>query len=177
VFAFRHWHPCNSKMAVNRIKAHLLITLAALVASAGSGKAQTLHVKFTNGSNGKPAANAYVNAWVGDQRKDATPIMDDANGNATLRLTNDEMGRSDSGPLGPTLFSRASEIRIRIGFVLCQSSEQKNSRLRITSYATEEWTRTGIVTPNTCGKTVVKSQPEELTIFARPLTLWKKPSQ
>ena len=101
-----------------------------------------------------------------------------ANGDATLRLTNDETGRSDkASPFGPTLFPRASEIRIQVGFVLCQSSEQKDSWLKITPYATEDWTRTGIATANTCVKTVAKPQPGELTIFVRPLTFWEKLSQ
>lgn len=150
-----------------------------LVATAGTiGNTQTLHVRLLNGSSGKPISNTYVNVWVGNQRKDALPIPIDRSGIAALRLTGGapDVGVQAESAHWPT-FPYAPEIRIQIGFVLCQVKQQKYSWLHITSYSTEDWTRIGIVTANTCGNAVAKPEPGMLTIFVRPLNFWEKLSE
>ena len=47
----------------------------------------------------------------------------------------------------------------------------------ITPYSTEDWTHTGIVTANTCGKAVAKPEPGVLKLFVRPLNFWEKLSE
>jgi hypothetical protein len=150
-----------------------------MFASVGaSGNAQTLHVRLLDGRSGKPIPKGGVNVWVGDHRKAAVPIPGDRNGIAKLSLTNNagqvnvETGLSDQ----PTFFF-APEIRIQVGFVLCQAVQKKFSWLQITPYSTEDWTRTGIVTANTCGKAAAIPEPGELTIFVRPLNLWERMSE
>ena len=63
------------------------LTLALFTIAGALSNAQTLHVKLVNGISAKPISNAYVNVWVGDQRKEALPISVDINGIATLSLT------------------------------------------------------------------------------------------
>ncbi|HZY61605.1 MAG TPA: hypothetical protein VFE38_03700 [Edaphobacter sp.] len=153
--------------------------ILALVAVSGAiGNAQTLHVRLLNGSSGKPISNAYINVWVDDQRKEAIPISIDSNGDAILRLTGDatDKGVPAASANLPT-FPYASEIKIQVGFALCQVKQQKYSWLQITPYSTEHWIRAGIMTANTCGKAIAKPEPGVLVIFVRPLNFWEKLSQ
>lgn len=144
----------------------------------GPGDAQTLRVRLLDGSSGKSIQNAYVNVWVGDQRKEAVPVPIDNNGNGTLELTNREADvRVQAASTHPATFLYAPEIRLQVGFALCQATRQKYSWLQITPYSTEDWVRTGIVTANTCGKAVAKPEPGLLTIFVRPLTFREKLSE
>ena len=154
-------------------------SISALFALTGApSKAQTLSVRLLNGRNGKPIANTYVNVWVGDQRKDAIPVSIDSNGNGALSLTNRETDvHVEAGSSHPLISLYAPEVRLQVGFVLCQTVRQKYSWLQITPYSTDHWTRTGIVTANTCGNAVAKPQPGVLTIFVRPLTFWERSSE
>lgn len=153
-----------------------ILALFALTGAAGG--AQTLNIKLLNGKSGKSIGNAYVNVWVGDQRKDAVPILIDSNGFGVLSLINHEAEvRVQAESVHPTTFPYASEIRLQVGFALCQTTRQKYSWLQITPYPTDAWTRSGIVTANTCGKAKAKPEPGVLTIFARPLTFWEQLSE
>jgi hypothetical protein len=155
----------------------LILVFVAVVGAAGN--AQTLHVRLLDGRTGKPIGKGGINVWVGDNRKAAVPISGDANGIAKLSLINNaeqaKIGAERPSEL-PT-FLYAAEIRVQVGLVLCQAAEKKFSWLKITPYSTDDWARTGIVTANTCGKAVAKSEPGELTIFVRPLTFWEGMSQ
>ena len=149
-----------------------ILTLFTLLGA--PGKAQTLSVRLLNGRSGKPMANTYVNVWVGDQRKAAVPVLIGSNGSGALSLTDRETDvRVQAGSSPSTIFLYAPEVRLQVGFALCQTTRQKYSWLQITPYSTDQWTRTGIVTANTCGKAMAKPQPGVLTIFVRPLTFWE----
>lgn len=74
----------------------------------------------------------------------------------------------------PPKFLYGPEIRVQIGFVLCNAAQKKFSWLQITPHPTGDWARTGIVTANTCGKAVAKPESGELTIFVRPLNFWER---
>jgi hypothetical protein len=50
----------------------LILALFAIVGA--PSHAQTLHVRLLNGISGKPISSAYVNVWVGDQRKEALSL-------------------------------------------------------------------------------------------------------
>jgi len=153
--------------------------LLAIVAAVGAtGNAQTLRVRLLDGRSGKPIAKGGVNVWVGDHRKAAVPIPGDRDGIAKLSLTNSAgQVNMEGGPSDLPTFLYAPEIRIQVGFVLCQAAKKKFSWFQITPYSTEDWTRTGIVTANTCGKAVAKPKPGELTIFVRPLNFWEGMSE
>jgi hypothetical protein len=154
------------------------LTLALFTIAGALSNAQTLHVKLVNGISAKPISNAYVNVWVGDQRKEALPISVDINGIATLSLTSNvsDVHVQAESIRWPT-FLYAPEIRVQAGFVLCQVTQQKYSWLKVTTYPTAEWARIGLVTANTCGKAVASPEPRVLTIFVRPLTFWERLSQ
>jgi hypothetical protein len=154
----------------------LLLAVVAVVGA--TGNAQTLRVRLLDGRSGKPIAKGGLNVWVGDHRKAAVPIPGDRNGIATLSLTNNAgQVNIEAGPSDLPTFLYAPEIRIQVGFVLCQAAQKKFSWLQITPYSTEDWTHTGIVTTNTCGKAVAKPEPGELTIFVRPLNFWEGMSE
>jgi len=67
-----------------------------------------------------------------------------------------------------------SNIRVNVGYVLCQPNGRGNSWLSTKEYMTTTLLQTGIVSPNTCGKATAMGKPGELTIFVRPLTWWEK---
>ena len=148
-----------------------IVTLFMLTGAASNS--QTLRVKLVNGKSGTPVRDTSVNAWVGDQRKDAVPIPIDGSGNGSLLLTREEADLRVQARSVQPIFLYAPQIRFQVGFVLCQTAQQKYSWLKITPYSTDEWMRTGIVTANTCGKAKAKPEPGTLTIFVRPLTLWE----
>lgn len=78
-----------------------------------------------------------------------------------------------AGPNDLPTFLYAPEIRVQVGFVLCQVTQKKFSWLQIKPYSSEDWIRTGIVTANTCGKAIAAPESGELTIFVRPLSFWE----
>ncbi len=151
--------------------------MALFMLTGAASNCQTLRIKVVNGKSGTTIGNTYVNAWVGNRRKNAVPVPIDGSGNGSLFLTNlEEDVRVQAGSVHPT-FLFAPQIRLQVGFVLCQTAQQKYSWLQITPYSTDEWVRTGIVTANTCGKPTAKPEPGTLTIFVRPLTLREKLSK
>lgn len=143
--------------------------------------AQEIKIKLIDGRNGRPLANTCVNVWVGKDRKEATAIPTDSQGTATLHLTT-ESGRIDTshqwsgcglfGVADPVLMYR-NDIRINVGYVLCQMSRGDHSWLMINEYATRNLVQTGIVSKNTCGKVIGERCPGELTIFVRPSS-WRE---
>jgi hypothetical protein len=164
--------------AVYSMKRLWPLLLAVVAAVGATGNAQTLHVRLLDGRSGKPIAKGGVNVWVGDHRKAAVPIPGDRDGIAKLSLTNIAGQVNMEGrPSDLPAFLYAPEIRIQVGFVLCQAAQKKFSWLQIMPYSTEDWTRTGIVTANTCGRAVAKPEPGELTIFVRPLNFWERMSE
>jgi hypothetical protein len=175
---YRYLQHCNTMREGDSVKKFRYVLLVLVATAAAIGNAQTLRVRLLNGSSGKPISNSYVNVWVGDQRKEAIPISIDGSGNAVLMLTGSAAGGGvKAEPTHEATFPYAPQIKIQAGFVLCQTKQQKYSWLQITPYSTEEWIRTGIVTANTCGKAVTKSEPGILTIFVRPLNFWEKLSE
>src|ERR1700678_800763 len=66
-----------------------LLVPVLLVMPAMSFAAQTLEIKLVDGRNGRPmvGTSAYVNVWVGKERKEAIAIPTDDNGIARLQLT------------------------------------------------------------------------------------------
>ncbi len=150
----------------------LLLAFSALVGA--PCEAQTLRVKLVNGRNGKDVGNTGINVWVGNERKDAVPVSINGEGVGELKLTSPEATtRVEAGSVHPT-FPYAPQIRLQVGFALCQNVRQRYSWLQITPYSTNEWMRSGIVTANTCGTATARPEPGTLTIFVRPLTPWEK---
>ena len=154
------------------------VILSLFAVAGASADAQALRVRLVNGSNGKLITSAYINVWVGDQRKDAVPIPIASNGQAILSLTSSQADAHVQTLSSPwQVFPYAPEIRVQVGFALCQTTRQKYSWLQVTPYSTPDWVRTGIVTANTCGHAMAKPEPGVLTIFVRPLTFWEKLSE
>ena len=154
------------------------VLLAVFATVSATGNAQSLRIRLLDGRSGKPISNGGANVWVGENRKAGMPIPGDRNGIATLLLTdNAEQVNVDAGANAPPTFLYAPEIRIQVGYVRCHAAQTKFSWLQITPYPSQEWTRTGIVTANTCGKAVAKPEPGELTLFVRPLNFRERMSQ
>jgi len=144
--------------------------------------AQEIKIKLVDGRNGQSLGNTCVNVWVGADRKEATAIPTDNNGTATLRLTtqSSEVDTSHQwggcvlfGAIDPVL-GYHDDIRINVGYVLCQANAGKSSWLKTNSYTTKDLVQSGIVSPNTCGTATAERKPGELIIFVRPLSWWEK---
>ena len=102
------------------------LLLAVVAALGATGNAQTLRVKLLDGRSGKPIAKGGVNVWVGDNRKAAVPIPGDRNGIAKLNLTNNAgQVNVEAGPSDLPTFLYAPEIRIQVGFALCQAAQKE----------------------------------------------------
>jgi hypothetical protein len=174
---YRYSQHCTTMREGDSVRNFRFVLLTPVIIAGAIGNAQTLHIRL-DGRSGKPISNTYVNVWVGNERKEALPILIDNSGVAVLRLTGgaaDDGAQAESAHM-PT-FPYAPEIKIQAGFVLCQVKQQKYSWLTITPYSTNDWVRTGIVTTNTCGKAVAKPEAGVLTIFVRPLGFWEKLSE
>lgn len=148
-------------------------------------RAQTIQIKLIDGRSGRPMARAYVNVWVGHDRKDATAIPTSPDGIATLKLTNEaievDMSRSWngaglSGVIIP-LFMYNDDIQINVGYALCEVGGGKYSWLSIRDYSVQGILHTGFTSPNTCGTAAAESMPGVVTIFARPLNWLEKLKQ
>jgi len=144
--------------------------------------AQEIQIKLVDGRNGHPLENTCVNVWVGNDRKEATAIPTDRNGTATLRLTAEtnqiDLSHRASrcglfGVINP-VFKYYDDIRVNVGYVLCQPHVGGSSWLKTTEYPTTALVKTGIVSPNACGQATAKPKPGELIIFMRPLTWFEK---
>jgi hypothetical protein len=64
----------------------------------------------------------------------------------------------------------SDEIRINVGYVLCELRKSDFSWLAIRRFSTPQVLQHGVVTANTCGKATASPQPGEIIIFVRPLT-------
>ena len=146
------------------------------------GQAQNVRIKLVNGKNGRPMVNAYVNAWVGTERKDAMVIPTNEDGVASLYLTDKDAeiniqsqskNCGDCGVLNPVV-KYSDTIGINAGYVLCDSRKPDHSWLAIRKFSTAEVLRHGVVTANTCGNAADSPQSGEIIIFVRPLTWWEK---
>lgn len=144
--------------------------------------AQEIKIKLVDGRNGHPLGNTCMDVYVGKEQVDPVRIPTDSNGIATFHLTADSSEvdishqGSECGPYGAIdpVFQYSNEIRVHVGYVLCQAKEKDYSWLWIYHYATKDLTQSGIVAPNTCGKATEERKPGELVIFVRPLTWWEK---
>jgi hypothetical protein len=146
--------------------------------------AQNIQIKLLDGKSGCPIADACVNVWVGNGRKDAMGISTDKYGVAALRRTGnaDAIQIHDGGACGALgvvdpVVKYADTIRVNVGYVACASHKSDFSWLVITGFPTQDLIERGIVTQNTCGKASALQKPGELTIFVRPLTFWEKLKQ
>jgi len=144
--------------------------------------AQEIKIKLVDGRNGHALGNTCVNVWVGKDRKEATAIPTDSSGTATLRLTaqSNELDTSHLwnacglfGVKDPVL-KYEDDIRINVGYVLCQPNAGNSSWLKMNGYTTKDVVQGGIVSPNTCGTATAEREPGELVIFVRPLSWWEK---
>jgi hypothetical protein len=147
--------------------------------------AQDIQIKLIDGRNGKPLANTYVNVWVGNDRKEATVIPTDSKGAATLHLITESSkidtsrkwgGYGMSGVADP-VFIYQDDIRVNVGYVLCQTGSGSYSWLRINEYATKDLVQTGVASTNMCGKATAERKSGELILFVRPLSWWEKMRQ
>jgi hypothetical protein len=148
--------------------------------------AQTLEIKLVDGRNGRPivGASAYVNVWVGEERKEAIAIPTDDNGVARLQLTlnPNEVNIPISTGHGTIVEKHPvvkydESFRINAPYVLCGSGEGSHSWLDLKNFSTKEVLDQGYVSANTCGKATVSPQPGQVVLFVRPLTFWEKMKQ
>jgi len=164
---------------------NLLVTVL-LVMPAMSLAAQTLEIKLVDGRNGRPmvGTSAYVNVWVGKERKEAIAIPVDDNGVARLQLTlnpNEEnmpisTGHGTMVEKHPVV-KYAESFKINVPYVLCGSGEGNHSPLDLKNFSTKEVLDHGYASANACGKVTVSPQPGQVVLFVRPLTFWEKLKQ
>ena len=164
---------------------NLLVTVL-LVMSTMSLAAQTLEIRLVDGRNGRPmvGTSAYVNVWVGGERKEAIAIPTDNNGVARLQLTlnpNEEnmpisTGHGTMVEKHPVVKYDES-FRINAPYVLCGAGEGNRSRLDLKNFSTKEVLDHGYASGNTCGKVTATPRPGQVVLFVRPLTFMEKMKQ
>jgi hypothetical protein len=164
---------------------NLLVTVL-LVVSAMSVAAQTLEIKLVDGRNGRPmvGTSAYVNVWVGRERKEAIAIPTDDHGVARLQLTlnpNEEniplsTGHGTIVEKHPVVKYDES-FRINVPYVLCGAGEGSHSPVDLRNFSTKEVLDHGYTSGNTCGKVTATPQPGQVILFVRPLTFLEKMKQ
>jgi hypothetical protein len=164
---------------------NLLVTVL-LVVSAMSVAAQTLEIKLVDGRNGRPmvGTSAYVNVWVGRERKEAIAIPTDDHGVARLQLTlnpNEEniplsTGHGTIVEKHPVVKYDES-FRINVPYVLCGAGEGSHSPVDLRNFSTKEVLDHGYASGNTCGKVTATPQPGQVILFVRPLTFLEKMKQ
>jgi hypothetical protein len=164
---------------------NLLVTVL-LTMPTMSLAAQTLEIKLVDGRNGRPmiGTSAYVNVWVGGERKEAIAIPTDDNGVARLQLTlnpNEEnipisTGHGTIVEKHPVVKYDES-FRINAPYVLCGPGGGSYSWLELKNFSTKEVLDHGYASANTCGKVTVSPQPGQVVLFVRPLTFWEKMKQ
>jgi hypothetical protein len=163
---------------------NLLVTVL-LVMSAMSLAAQTLEIKLVDGRNGRPmvGTSAYVNVWVGGERKEAIAIPTDDNGVARLQLTLNPNEQNIPISTGHgTIVEKHPVVkyyesfRINAPYVLC-GAEGNRSWLDLKSFSTKEVLEHGYASGNTCGKVAAPPQPGQVVLFVRPLTFLEKMKQ
>jgi hypothetical protein len=148
--------------------------------------AQTLEIKLVDGRNGHPmvGTSAYVNVWVGGERKEAIAIPTDNNGVARLQLTlnPNEVNIPISTGHGTIVEKHPvvkydESFRINAPYVLCGSGEGSRSPLELKNFSTKEVLQHGYTSGNTCGKVTATPQPGQVILFVRPLTFLEKMKQ
>jgi hypothetical protein len=177
-------YPNQSSLYFGAIK--FLVSLF-LILHGTSLSAQTLEITLVDGRNGRPMVgpSSYVNVWVGTERKEAIVIPTDANGVARLRLTlhagetNIPNSSEDRGSIvvDHPVVNYNESFRINTPYVLCVSGGSNYSWLASETFSTKEILQHGYVSPNTCGKATVSSQPGHVILFVRSLTWWEKVKQ
>jgi hypothetical protein len=164
---------------------NLLVTVL-MAMPAMSLAAQTLEIKLVDGRNGRPmvGTSAYVNVWVGGERKEAIAIPTDDNGVARLQLTlnPNEVNIPISTGHGTIVEKHPvvkydESFRINAPYVLCGSGEGNRSSLELKNFSTKEVLEHGYASGNTCGKVTATPQPGQVILFVRPLTFLEKMKQ
>jgi hypothetical protein len=161
--------------------ATLLLTMPTITLAA-----QTLEIKLVDGRNGRPmvGASAYVNVWVGGERKEAIAIPTDGNGVARLQLTlnPNEVNIPNSTGHGTIVANYPvvqydESIRINAPYVLCGAGGGNESWLDSKNFITKDLFNHGYASPNICGNVTISPQPGQVVLFVRPLTFWEKMKQ
>ena len=164
---------------------NLLVTVL-LVMSAMPLAAQTLEIKLLDGRNGHPmvGTSAYVNVWVGGERKEAIAIPMDDHGVARLQLTlnPNEVNVPNSTGHGTIVANHPvvqydESFRINVPYVVCGSGDGDRSPLGLKNFSTKEVLDHGYASANTCGKVTATPQPGQVVLFVRPLTFLEKMKQ
>lgn len=162
------------------------LVLFFLISCGMSLSAQTLEIKLVDGRNGHPmvGTSAYVNVWVGTERKEAIAIPTDGEGVARLQLTHNpgQVNIPNSKNAGSIVVDHPTvkydkSFRINVPYVLCGSERSNYSWLRTENFSTKEILHNGYASPNTCGKVTLSPQPGQVILFVRPLTWWEKLKQ
>ena len=163
-----------------------LLVAVLLTIPAASLAAQTLEIKLVDGRNGRAmvGTSAYVNVWVGGERKEAIAIPTDDNGVARLQLTLNpkEVNIPISTGYGTIVEKHPvvkydQSFRINAPYVLCGSGEGNRSPLELNSFSTKEVLEHGYASGNTCGKVTATPQPGQVVLIVRPLTFMEKMKQ
>jgi hypothetical protein len=164
---------------------NLLVTVL-LTMPAMSLAVQTLEIKLVDGRNGRPmvGTSAYVNVWVGGERKEAIAIPTDDNGVARLQLTlnPNEVNIPNSTHAGTIVANHPvvkydESFRINVPYVLCGSGEVNHSWPELKNFSTKEVLDHGYASANACGKVTVSPNPGQVVLFVKPLTFWEKMKQ
>jgi hypothetical protein len=128
--------------------------------------------------------SAYVNIWVGGERKEAIAIPTDSNGVARLQLTlnpNDVNVPNSTGHgtivANHPVVQYDESFRINAPYVLCEPGGGSYSWLELKNFSTKEVLDHGYASANACGKVTVSPQPGQVVLFVRPLTFWEKLKQ
>jgi hypothetical protein len=163
-----------------------LLATVLLTMPAMSLAAQTLEIKLVNGKNGRPmvGTSAYVNVWVGGERKEAIAIPMDDKGVARLQLTlnPNEVNVPNSTGHGTIVANHPvvqydESFRINVPYVVCGSGDGDRSPLGLKNFSTKEVLDHGYASANTCGKVTATPQPGQVVLFVRPLTFMEKMKQ
>ena len=149
-------------------------------------QALNITVRIIDGRNGRPmvGTSAYLNIWVGGERKEAIAIPMDDHGVARLQLTlnPNEVNVPNSTGHGTIVKKHPvvqydESFRINVPYVLCGSGEGDRSPLGLKNFSTKEVLDHGYASGNTCGKVTVSPQPRQVVLFVRPLTFMEKMKQ
>lgn len=142
--------------------------------------AQEIRIKVLDGRNGRPLVNKCINVWVDPSQHAALLIATNADGVASLRVTDNRVeespGRrsSDCGGMAVTdpVVMRADTIRVTSATgMLCQAHPPDSPWL---SFPIRKVLDSGDVTANVCGKIEASPKPGELIFFQRPRTFWER---
>jgi hypothetical protein len=141
-----------------RVEFRLFLTLVLSTAALAAGSSE-ITLRVLDARNGHPIANEHLVVSVGaspqdvQQQKHHFHLRTDANGVAKLTIAVPDVAR----------------IQVWVDFhVLCQKNPNSNS------FSISEIEKTGLSTPNNCGRSNLPNTPQQLTVFARPAHWWEK---